>query len=600
VQQPLVISSYLLNALPNRKYNDAFSLGIFLKFEKRPLSRLWRFGTILSQLQLTGASDYGKIGSEKQIRQKSGGDRMSTSNSNHGATINKEEIIPEESFPEWFKSKQQSLTNKDGSKISTEEIGLMIGLNYSTFRKFIYNQRTTKKRDFIIAVCAVMGCDRDDTNKALKLYGFPELDEYYRRDEIIWDLLVANPGTPVSVAQINEALDAGGYSPLDIHNHRNKEQTQDKPQVPFKLVRRHFQCTIEGIGRSSDTDSFLDLLYDVDCYYNMRTCFEYLSGGRRFELCIQHEEPHSDLSENIWQTGIRRRICPKRKKYIVYTYPTEEQESELYEYDRIDDTGAFRECFLEIEKKEREEKKRLCDTVNDTRNYGSRISAKVIDSELHIFCEMYNSDIPELSEYYLMDFCGGEYTLYVLKQSCFMQMDLSAEKYEQIYGKLPAFRLLHIRKTMDDAFCTKADLLNAPVLDRYSSEEEIEDSAYEARDIGTFETYGENAITKLRLKTYRKMKAQIDDMMSKLKTGTAHICNRELLCDAADRLIAAYFGLPDIENNEAGYSAAQFQDAFELGLRTVDEIGAFLQKNGSLKINEVLSLQESEGAESYV
>jgi hypothetical protein len=96
------------------------------------------------------------------------------------------------------------------------------------------------------------------------------------------------------------------------------------------------------------------------------------------------------------------------------------------------------------------------------------------------------------------------------------------------------------------------------------------------------------------------MKAQIDDMMSKLKTGTAHICNRELLCDAADRLIAAYFGLPDIENNEAGYSAAQFQDAFELGLRTVDEIGAFLQKNGSLKINEVLSLQESEGAESYV
>ena len=207
---------------------------------------------------------------------------MSTSNSNHGATINKEEIIPEESFPEWFKSKQQSLTNKDGSKISTEEIGLMIGLNYSTFRKFIYNQRTTKKRDFIIAVCAVMGCDRDDTNKALKLYGFPELDEYYRRDEIIWDLLVADPGTPVSVAQINKALDAGGYSPLDIHKHRNKEQAQDKHQVPFKLVRRHFQCTVEGIGRRSDTDSFLDLLYDVECYYNMRTCFEYLRQGRRY------------------------------------------------------------------------------------------------------------------------------------------------------------------------------------------------------------------------------------------------------------------------------------------------------------------------------
>ena len=187
-----------------------------------------------------------------------------------------------------------------------------------------------------------------------------------------------------------------------------------------------------------------------------------------------------------------------------------------------------------------------------------------------------------------------------MNQSCFMQMNLSAEKYEQIYGKQPAFRLLHIRKTMDDAFCMKANMLNDPVLDQYSSEEEIEDSAYEARDIGTFETYGENAVTVLRLKTYRKMKAQIDDIISKLKTGTAHICNRELLGDAVDSMIAAYFGLLDIENNEAGYSAEQFRDAFELGLRKADEIGAFLQANGSLKINEILSSQEAKGAENSV
>ena len=96
------------------------------------------------------------------------------------------------------------------------------------------------------------------------------------------------------------------------------------------------------------------------------------------------------------------------------------------------------------------------------------------------------------------------------------------------------------------------------------------------------------------------MKAQTDDMMSKLKTGTAHICNLELLGDAADRLIAAYFGLPDLENNEAEYSTEQFRDAFELGLRTVDEIDAFLLKNGSLKINEILSSQEAKGAENYV
>ena len=199
-----------------------------------------------------------------------------------------------------------------------------------------------------------------------------------------------------------------------------------------------------------------------------------------------------------------------------------------------------------------------------------------------------------------MDYCGGEYTLYILNQSCFMQMYLSEEQYSQIYGKMSTFRILHMRNTWDDAYGMKAGNLNDPVLDQYSSEEEIEDSVYEARDVGTFDNYSENVITRLRRKTYRKMKTQIDDMMSKLKPGTAHICNRELLGDAADSLIAAYFGLPDIEKNETGYTAEQFRDAFALGLRSVDEIGAFLQKNGSLKINEVLSLKKPEGAESYV
>lgn len=327
---------------------------------------------------------------------------------------------------------------------------------------------------------------------------------------------------------------------------------------------------------------------------------EYLGGGRLFEVCIQYEEPHRDVAQNIWQIGIQRRICPKRRKYILYIYPTEEQASEVEEYERLDDTGKFRSCFLEIEKTERAERQRICDQVNDTRNYGSRISAKVIESELHIFCETYNCDVPELAEYYLMDYCGGEYTLYILNQSCFMQMYLSEEQYAQIYSRMSAFRILYMRNTWDDAYGTNAGKLRDPVLDQYSSEEEIADSVYEARDIGTFETYSENVMTGLRLKAYRKMKAEIDDMMRKLKNGTAHICNRELLGDAADSLIAAYFGLPDIEENEAEYTAEQFRDAFALGLRTVAEIGAFLHTNGSLKINEVLSLQESEGAESYV
>ena len=532
--------------------------------------------------------------------------------SNQGATYNKEENIPQDdeekvhaSFSDFFRDIVLRLSENEDRMITTREIAYMVGIDYQQFRKFVSDQsnakkpRKTKKRDCIIAICAVTGCDATETNEALKLYGFPELDQYHRRDEIIWDQLIRHLKRPVSVAEINRALAAERYLPLDVHDYRGKKQ-QEKQPFPFKIVRRHFQCTIEGIGRRSDTTCFLDLQYDVDCFYNMRTCFEYLGLGRRFEICIQYEEPRSEQPENIWQTGIRRRICPKRRQYIVYTYPTADHESVLHEYERIDDTGEFRDCFLEIEETERAEKQRLYDTVDDTRNYGSRISAKVIDSELHIFCETYNSDIPELSEYYLMDFCGGEYTLYVLNRSCFMQMVLSPEKYGQVYGKQSAFRLLYLRKSRDEDFGIHAGNLNDPVLDQYTSEEDITDSAYAVREIGTFESYGENAMTDLRLKAYRQMKSEVDALIEKLKTGTAHICSRELLGDKSDSLIAAYFDLPAPTGDKAEYTPEQLRDAFELGLRNVDEISAFLQTNCSLKINEILSPQNMEGAESYV
>ena len=522
--------------------------------------------------------------------------------SNQGATYSTEESTEENvyaSFSELYKNKISKLRENEGITIKTRELADIIGIGYGLFRKYIVaHDKKTKKRDCIIAICGLIGCDADDTNEALRLYGFPELDQYNRRDEIIWDQLIKNEKSPVSVADINKALAAKHFKPLDVHKPRNQTQ-KEAQENPFKLVRKHFQCTIEGIGRTCGPESFLDLQYDVECYYNMRTCFEYLRQGRRYEICVQYADQNSQPSENIWQTGIRRRICPKRKKHIVYAYPTEEHESELHEYELIDDTEEFRECFLEIEKKEHDEKQRIYDMVNDTRNYGSRISAKVIDSELHIFCETYNTDIPELSEYYLMDYSGGEYTLYVLDRSCFMQMYLGEEKYEQIYGKQPLFRLLHMRKKWDEAFGIRAGKLKDPVIDQYSSEEEIEYSVYEARDIGTFETYGEDTIAGLRLKAYCQMRSEIDTMIEKLRNGKAHICDRELLGEDADSLIAEYFGLTDLEENETGYSAEQLRDAFELGLRTVDETEAFLRVNKSLKVNDILASQEAKGAENY-
>ena len=302
----------------------------------------------------------------KRTNLNAGGTTVNSYSSKNGATFSQEDIYPEtiscdekpfSSFAELFRDKQKALGEAKGRKISTAEIGLLLGFDYETFRKIVnkHKEKQTKKRDCIIAICAVLGCDASETNDALRLYGFPELDQYHLRDEIIWDKLAENPDSPISISEINDALTAACFMPLDICNHRNKSQPKSR-SFPYKLVRRHFQFTIEGIGRCREPDRFLDLRCDVDCFYHMRTCMEYLGEKRRFEICIRYEESRTNEPDNIYQTGIRRRICPQRKRYIVYAYPTEECESELHEYDQIDATDAFRDCFLEIEKAEQKEK----------------------------------------------------------------------------------------------------------------------------------------------------------------------------------------------------------------------------------------------------
>ena len=517
------------------------------------------------------------------------------------AATYKEEFYPQgtddekyDTFAQFFRGKLKLLSEIEGRRITTKQFAEMFGSNYESFRKTVNKRQPTKNRDYIIAVCALLRIDADSTNTALRLYGMPELDDYHKRDEILWDILSNQPDDPKSIDEINELLTSQYFEPLYIIGNKHEEK-EEKKKFPYKLVRKYTQCTMEGIGRLSEPNCFLDLLYDTECFYNIRVCMEYFGNGQRFELCVRYEDKNIEKDENIYQVGIRRRIYPENKKYVIYKYPNGDCGSEIREYDDIADTGEFRDCFNEITKTVKTEKQKLRDTVNDTRNYGSRISAKVIGGELHVFCEEYNCDVPELSEYYLMDFCGGEYTLYILDRSCFMQMYLSAEKYERIYEKPAAFRFFNMQTEQNGNIPSAAGKIQDPVKEMYISEEDIEDAAYEARDIGTFENYSENTMTVLRVKAYKRMKTQVSAMVKKLKAGKANICSCEMLGDSADKLIADYYGLSDntaevivSDSEKVTLSFSDIKDGFELGLETVEEICRFMLRYGSLKIKDCL------------
>ena len=59
----------------------------------------------------------------------------------------------------------------------------MLGISYEMFRKILNQQKPTKKRDCIIAICAALNLAPDEVDLALNLYNYmPSLDPYSDRD----------------------------------------------------------------------------------------------------------------------------------------------------------------------------------------------------------------------------------------------------------------------------------------------------------------------------------------------------------------------------------------------------------------------------------
>ena len=488
------------------------------------------------------------------------------------------------SFSKFLTDKQNELCGSKGAeeKISRDDIADMLNISRTSFSKIVSKERPTKYRDFVIAVCAVLQLETDDTNRALYAYGGMKLlSESDPRDMCIMDFLDTAHRSFDIIAELNKKLEKNGYHKLVI----NRNKGIDEPiKYPYKLIRKHFQCTIGGIRRYSTPEYFLDLLYDTDNFYNMRTCMEFDDKGKRYELCISYEEAAGSADCNLYKSGIIKRIYPPQKKYTVFEYPYKEKKPQTFTYYSIEDTQKFKNCFQAVEKAEEAEMQRRYDIFNDTRNYGKRTSAKVIENELHVFTEEYNCDIPEFSEYYLMDHCRGKYTLYISKNSKFMQMYLSKEKYEEIYGQA------------EDT-----------VTGEYSSVSDIEASAYEEKDVGVYDSYGDNLVVEMRIKAYKRLKSRIQALERKLKEGNAHICNTEPLGKDAEALILAYlYADKAFECNKNGKStkkSAEFTlsdgkkieltvddliDGFRLGLQSPEETGCFLIKHGSLKIKDII------------
>lgn len=94
-----------------------------------------------------------------------------------------------EAFSNFFDRMLNKLNEATGQAVTKKTIGSMLGIAYELFRKYINREKPIKKRDCIIAICAMLRADSCDTNEALYYFDMDELEEYNKRDYILMEIL---------------------------------------------------------------------------------------------------------------------------------------------------------------------------------------------------------------------------------------------------------------------------------------------------------------------------------------------------------------------------------------------------------------------------
>ena len=371
----------------------------------------------------------------------------------------------------------------------------------------------------------------------------------------------------------------------------------------YEIVNRYPYRMVHLFNSCENQDECLSMLYDPDAVQFQRGAVHLNDNGLSRILNIVRQD---DLE---WGFMASKRCfssenqVPASKLYCI-AYEEEDQQYAFSDTKSFnpDQPCQYHELFEEMDAAEEAERNRAYGILQDSRNFSRRISARIIDNELHIFYETYNYDKPELCEYYLMDYCGGTYHFSVSDASRFMTLYLTPDKYKKIYGNC-----------------------NAMIKEQYDSLEPLREMLKKIPKFD-FEYEDERRIVRQKMETFRRMQKEIDHMRLKLKLGRAFIRSRSLLyCEVpgAEFIAASYlihyfeaeaeFHCTDLDQlswesmcvecyNKSKKPAAfklsngrtvklsrkDLVKGFELGFDTIEEIGRFLLKYGKLSIRACL------------
>lgn len=462
--------------------------------------------------------------------------------------------IGKQEFAKYIKEKRTELNEEFGIEMSTRDLGTIIGIDYEMFRKILNQQKPTKKRDCIIAICVALDMIPGDIDEALGLYQYmPALDDENPRDRFIKAQIAGN--YKITIAELNRRLIKFGFPGLDIHDKRNGKKRnsseEDDVKLPYTVLELKVRTPI-----------------DSDYYY----------GDPYDSLCTTYDPSRCRSTGNMLIGD------SSKKEYYHLTANTDGyMSSSVYRsddlptsYKSLEACGIFKDYFIELHNTIALEKERLLSILKDTRNYQHRASARLANDKICVFYEEFNYILPELNEYYVMSYSSGKYALHVYNESAFMSYYLISEEYKKYYGNS-----------------------QPEPIETYESLEQIE-----ALLSSVEKNSHDNIRYRMRKKAFERIKPTVDKLFSDIKASRKYIQNLNAIYDYPEEALK-YYGIEadfqctyDEEYDEiTGCSdAADFitETGATISITTQDVFKAF--EYGFPNINEICRIKEQYGS----
>lgn len=357
------------------------------------------------------------------------------SNSEQDYSKNKEKKNKND-FSVLFNEMKKGILNNKGKQIKKRDVAERLDIDYELFRRIVNRNSPAKHRDCIIAIGLVLKSNLGQINQALLINGFSALyrfdnDDYRKeildidkddeeikdfRDEELIRIIDEQGVRPRTIPQINEVLKAHGFRPLHILDKRKKLKKEDTSPL-FQIDKYDVKSKCAEVNYR-DLYNSLETKYHPSLYSIEANMFlKRTSNNQKYQICATFYNGTYDV--NLLKLGeliqLDEKECFKNLNDI-------QNDNEFYNY------------VLEVKSLLKEEYNKRMKCLYDTKNYKERTSAKLIDGKFHVFSETFNYSIPEWNEYFLLDYCDGDYKLYVNDHSMFMHKYLSEDDFKSAYG----------------------------------------------------------------------------------------------------------------------------------------------------------------------